>query len=271
MTAPGRHVEHVMGTVFSLDLRDPAVGPGAVLDVVRWWHWVDEVFSTYRPQSQVSRLGRGELTVDECAPEVAEVLDLCAQAQRDSGGYFTALPGGSLDPSGMVKGWSVERASSMLVAAGSGAHAVNGGGDVRCVGSPAPGTPWQIGIADPLRPGEVAAVVSGSNLAVATSGVAERGHHVLDPYTGAPATGLASVTLVGDDLTWVDAYATAALAMGQRCRDWITGLDRIVGLVIDLDGREWRSPGWAARTGNPQSVRATNDTDSGSFQLPGQK
>jgi thiamine biosynthesis lipoprotein len=252
MTAPGRHVEHVMGTVFSLDLRDPALADGAVEDVVRWWHWVDEVFSTYRADSQISRLGRGEITVEECPAEVAEILDLCAEAGRRSGGWFSAMPAGRLDPSGMVKGWSVERASAMLAAAGSTAHAVNGGGDVRCVGSPTPGTPWQIGIADPLRPGELAAVASGHDFAVATSGIAERGSHVLDPYTGRPAERLASVTLVGDDLTWVDAYATAALAMGPRCRDWIPTLERIEGLVIDLDGGAWTSPGWASRTGDPQ-------------------
>jgi thiamine biosynthesis lipoprotein len=252
MAPPLRHVEHVMGTVFSLDLRDPAVAPTALEQVVRWWHWVDEVFSTYRPDSAVSRLGRGEIRLDECPAEVAEVLDLCAQAQRRSDGWFTAVPGGTLDPSGMVKGWSVERASAMLAAAGSAAHAVNGGGDVRCVGSPSPGTPWQVGIAHPQRAGELAAVVAGHDFAVATSGIAERGCHVLDPYTGRPADRLASVTLVGDDLTWVDAYATAALAMGPRCRDWIAGLGGIEGLVIDLDGGAWTSPGWAARTGNRQ-------------------
>ena len=241
-----------MGTVFSLDLRDPGVSEGALEAVVSWWHWVDEVFSTYRADSHISRLGRGEITVTDCPPEVAEILDLCAEAGRRSSGWFTALPAGRLDPSGMVKGWSVERASAMLVAAGSTAHAVNGGGDLRCVGSPEPGAAWQVGIAHPLRPGELVAVVAGHDLAVATSGIAERGSHVLDPYTGLPAEQLASVTLVGDDLTWVDAYATAALAMGPRCQDWIVGLDGVEGLVVDRAGAAWTSPGWAFRTGDSQ-------------------
>lgn len=239
-----------MGTVFSLDLRDDRVPYDVVGRVVDWWHWVDEVFSTYRPDSQVSRLAAGELVVGDCAPEVAEVLDLCAQATRRSGGYFSATPGGRLDPSGMVKGWSVERASMMLVEAGSAAHAVNGGGDVRCVGEAGAGTPWRVGIADPLAPGRLAATVRGRDFAVATSGVAERGAHVLDPYTGRPAEGLASVTLVGDDLTWTDAFATAALAMGARCRRWISELEGYEGLVVDSTGQQWRSAGWAARTGD---------------------
>jgi FAD:protein FMN transferase len=251
MTGPVRHVEHVMGTVFSLDVRGSALPEAelgeVIAQVVRRWHWVDEVFSTYRPDSQVSRLGRGEVTVADCAPEVAEVLGLCAQVQRRSKGYFSAMPGGTLDPSGLVKGWSIEQASAALVAAGSTAHAVNGGGDVRCVGEAAPGVPWRIGIADPLVPGELVAAVEGRDFAVATSGVAERGQHVLDPYTGRPAGELASVTLVGDDLTWVDAFATAALAMGRRAQDWIATLDGYDALVVDLQGDRWQSPGWAAR------------------------
>src|SRR4051794_40312936 len=250
VTVSRRHVEHVMGTVFSIDLRTPDV-PGSALDeVVRFWHWVDEVFSTYREDSQISRLGRGELAVQECAAEVGEVLAMCADAQRLTDGYFSAVPAGSLDPSGLVKGWSIERASASLAAAGSSSHAINGGGDVRCVGHASADSPWRIGIGDPFRPGQVVATVSGTDFAVATSGVAERGCHVVDPHTGRPARGLASVTLVGNDLTLVDAYATAALAMGDRCRSWIEGLDGYEALVIDTAGREWRSRGWALRTGD---------------------
>lgn len=237
-----------MGTVFSVELRSLEI---SLVPVIAWWHRVDEVFSTYRHDSAISRLGRGEVTLEQCPPEVAEVLDLCTRAQSGSAGWFTALPGGVLDPSGLVKGWSVEVANAMLVQAGSTAHAINGGGDVRCVG--AADAPWRIGIADPLVPGELAATVSGTDFALATSGVAERGCHVVDPYTGRPADALASVTLVGADLTWVDAYATAALAMGQRCRDWVERLDGYEALVIDPDGRRWRSSGWRARTGDTSS------------------
>ena len=69
----------------------------------------------------------------------------------------------------------------MLTAAGSVNHCVNGGGDVQCAGSAAPGQPWRIGITDPLRPDEFAGVVAGIDLAVATSGRAERGAHISSP------------------------------------------------------------------------------------------
>ena len=143
-----------MGTVFSVDVPDVGDELGeaadAVDEVVRWWHWVDETFSTYRQDSEISRLARGEITVRDCAPEVAEVLDLCAEARRLTDGYFSAMAGGALDPSGMVKGWSIERGSAMLAERGLLAHSVNGGGDVRCRRAD---NPWRIGISDPLQQG----------------------------------------------------------------------------------------------------------------------
>jgi thiamine biosynthesis lipoprotein len=238
-----RHVEHCMGTVFSFDLRGPAIDPREVEDVVRWLHWVDATFSTYQPDSQISRLGRGELRLADCAAEVGDILDRCEQLGRNTDGYFSAYPHGALDPSGLVKGWAIEQASEQLRRAGSASHCVNGGGDVQCAGDAAPGQPWRVGIAHPLRPGDLAAVLVGTDLAVATSGTAERGAHVNDPHTGCAPDGLASLTLVGRHLADVDAYATAAFAMGPAARDWVEHTPGIEGFGVTLDGTTWRTDG----------------------------
>ncbi|WP_435882379.1 FAD:protein FMN transferase [Streptomyces kronopolitis] len=232
-----------MGTVFSFDIRDtrtPAVET-ALVEAVSWLHRVDEVFSTYRPDSAVSRLARGELDLDDCPAEVREVLGLCEQVEHATGGWFSVTANGSLDPTGLVKGWAVERAAQILKAAGARHLCVNGGGDLQLSGEAAPGTPWRIGIAHPLRPGDLCTVVTGRDLAVATSGTAERGAHILDPHTGAPATGPASVTVVGRGLTTTDAYATAAFAMGAGARDWLEGLDGHEGFAVAADGGMWHT------------------------------
>ncbi len=87
-------------------------------------------------------------------------------------------------------------------------------------------------------------VVTGRDLAVATSGSAERGPHILDPHTGTPAAGPASVTVVGPGLTTTDAYATAAFAMGAGAQDWLEELDGYEGLAITGDGDAWHTPGF---------------------------
>jgi FAD:protein FMN transferase len=255
-----------MGTVVSFDVPSWAgVGDDPALHrAVRWLHWVDATFSPYRDDSDVSRYGRGEVTLAECAPELAQVLDACADVSERSGGFFTTTSGGRFDPSGYVKGWAIEQAASMLTTAGSAEHSVNGGGDVQCVGDHGPGQPWRVGIADPLRPGSLALVIAGREFAgrefagrdlagrrfaVATSGVAERGPHIVNPHTGQPATGLASITLVGAGLAETDAFATAAFAMGPAARDWVESLDGYEAFAITPVGATWQTSGLGAYLG----------------------
>ncbi|MYS44268.1 FAD:protein FMN transferase, partial [Streptomyces sp. SID5998] len=116
-----RHAEEVMGTVFSFDVRggEPEAVRAALREAVAGLHRVDEVFSTYRADSEVSRLARGELTVAQCDPQVAEVLALGAEAERMSDGWFSLRYQGRLDPTGVVKGWAAERAARLVAAAGA--------------------------------------------------------------------------------------------------------------------------------------------------------
>jgi thiamine biosynthesis lipoprotein len=243
------HVEHCMGTVFSIDIRDEGDWAAALADVVRWLHAVDSTFSTYKAESPISRLGRGDITLADCPPEVVEVLEACAALTAETNGYFTARPGGRLDPSGYVKGWAIERASTILREHGSPNHAVNGGGDTQCAGERAPGEPWRIGLAHPLKPGRLTAVVELRDGAVATSGVSERGAHVINPITGQPATALASVSVVGSSLTRVDALATAGLAMGYEALPWLETLAGHEGLIVSADGQASWTPGFVGAAG----------------------
>jgi thiamine biosynthesis lipoprotein len=222
-----RHVEHVMGTAVSIDLADAL--PDSTLramvdDVCGWLHEVDRRFSTYRDDSEVNRLNRGEVRTTELSADLREVLGACADLWKDTDGYFDAYATGPLDPSGYVKGWSVEVASRRLAAAGSVHHCVNAGGDIRTRGLTAEGAPWRVGIRHPWQADKLSWVLAVTDQAVATSGVYERGDHVVDPRTGRPANGLRSVTVVGPDLSIADAYATTALAMGERGLDWLATL-----------------------------------------------
>ena len=142
-----------------------------------------------------------------------------------SDGYFNATIGGVLDPSGVVKGWAIERVSALLSAAGVRSHAVNGGGDMQLTGARSDGSPWRIGVAHPLRSGALATVVEGRDFAVPPRDVPSG---VVTSSIRGPAehpSALASVTVTGLGITLVDAYATAAYVMGASSRDWIEDLD----------------------------------------------
>lgn len=235
------HVEEVMGTVFSFEVRGTGL-EGALGAAVASLHEADAVFSTYRPESQISRLARGELTLRACDPEVREMLRRCEEAEQRSGGWFSGQYAGRFDPTGIVKGWAVERAARMLATAGAEGVCLNGGGDIQLLGGP-----WRVGIADPLQPGQLAAIVAADDdLAVATSGPAERGCHILDPRTGLPPdTSLASLTVLCPSLAEADAWATAGYAMGDAARDWLEDLPDTEAFAVTSDGELWHTTGFA--------------------------
>jgi thiamine biosynthesis lipoprotein len=240
-----RYVDHVMGLPISLAMRGrhaaDAAGRSAWAGVMDSLRAADEVFSTYRPGSAVSRLGRGELALAECPREVAEVMELGEEAHRSSGGAFSVHRPGSdgrvvLDPSGVVKGWAAERAAEALRALPGTDFCLSAGGDLVCR-TVDPGTPpWRIGIEDPRDPRRLVAVVPVHTGAVATSGSAHRGQHVVDARTGRPPSGVASVTVVADSLTVADIDATAAYAQGPEAASWLQGRPGRTGLVVWSDG-----------------------------------
>jgi FAD:protein FMN transferase len=207
------------GTVISVDVRD-SVDPAAVEACFTWFGRVDDLFSTWKPNTEIMRIGRDELRLDDASPEVREVLARCDEMRAETDGAFdigfgARVPGAPrLDPSGLVKGWAVARAGHLLVGAGARCFFINAGGDVLTRGRPEGTEGWRVGIQHPWERNRVAAVLRVEDAAVATSGLYERGEHVIDPRTGEPARELASVTVVGPDLTVADAYATATVVLG---------------------------------------------------------
>jgi thiamine biosynthesis lipoprotein len=244
-----------MGMPISLALRgrhaDDAPARDAWAEVMADLREVDRVFSTYRADSYVSRLGRGEITVADCPPVVAEVLGLGELARVQSRGAFDVrrrTAGGHLvlDPSGVVKGWAVQRASAWLHALADTDFCLSAGGDIVCHTDDPAGLPWRIGIEDPADLRRLIAVVPLRRGGVATSGTAHRGQHLLDARTGLAPSKVAAVTVVAGSLTWADIDATAAYALGGEAATWLRERPGRTGLVV------WRD-GSVARIGHPAS------------------
>jgi FAD:protein FMN transferase len=168
---------------------------------------------------------------------VAEVLALGELARLQSHGAFDVRRNGVLDPSGVVKGWAVERAARPLLLLPDTDVCLSAGGDMVCRVAGPDSPDWRVGIEDPHHPDRVVAVVPVRTGAVATSGRAHRGDHVVDARTGHTPDGIASVTVVHDDLTWADLDATAAYAMGRDAARWLRTRPRRTGLVVWADGR----------------------------------
>ena len=251
-------VERIMGTVFVFDVRGRGVRPSAVDRAVDLLRDIDARYSTYRPDSQISRLIRGELDVEDCPPDVRAVLGLCEDLRRTSGGAFDMRGhrrDGRPDPTGLVKGWATDEAAVLLDAAGATDYAINAGGDVVVRGEAEPGRAWRVGIRHPRLADRLAAVLTVRDLAVATSGAYERGQHIVDPRTGGPPSELASVTVVGPSPTFADAYATIAFVMGRDGLAWVAGHAGYGAYAITTDDQAIWTAGIEPLLVRPTSVR----------------
>jgi len=231
-------VEQVMGLPISVHVRgDAALSSSverAVVELFESLRRADQRFSTYRADSEVSARRRGEAV--RPSADMLEVLALCDEARRLTRGAFDPdLPSG-FDPSGLVKGWAVERASGPLrKAAGGSDWLVNAGGDILLHAEA--GRTWRIGIEDPRSPDRTLRALSLSRGAVATSGHARRGAHITDPRTGRAADGtVLSATVVAPTLLWADVYATAAYVRGVQALPWLGRADGARILLVRADG-----------------------------------
>jgi thiamine biosynthesis lipoprotein len=174
------------------------------------------------------------------------VLARCDELREETGGFFDARYASLLevDPSGLVKGWSVDRGGELLEARGLANYSINAGGDIRLRGAALPEPVWRTGIQHPVLHDRIAAVVESNDLALATSGTYVRGEHIIDPHTGTPPSGLLSVSIAGADLATADAYATAAFAMGEDGAAWSATRAPYESFVILADERSYATPGF---------------------------
>jgi FAD:protein FMN transferase len=234
-----------MGTVVTIDVREPFVDEAALDVAIAWFHEVDRRFSPFRPDSEVTRVGTGELAFEDASPDVRAMFTLADLVRDRSNGAFDPRRfrrDGRPDPTGVVKGWAVDEAVARLKLAGARNVEVVAGGDLVACGEAEPGRPWRIGVRHPDREDAVAAVLGVRDLAVATSGLYERAAHIVDPRTGDVPDGLRSLTVVGPTLAFADAYATAGFVMGEPGIAWAAGEPGFGALGITAADRLIWSP-----------------------------
>lgn len=198
----------------------------AVDKVEEFFLQVDKDFSTYRKDSEVSRIRRGELEVNDASDDAKEVWKLCEHARELTLGAFDPWKViGGFDPSGLVKGWAADVAAKMLVAAGIESVLINASGDLVLRGGQLSEDgevkPWNIGISSPDDVNQIVKTFDVVDGSVATSGDYEKGAHIIDPHTELIAIGARSASVVGPDGALCDALATALMVDGRDAQGWM--------------------------------------------------
>ena len=211
------------GTVVVIEATSTALDEvtvsAAVDEVEQFFYQVDRDFSTYKEDSQVSRIRRGELKIEDSSEYVQQVWALCVFSRELTLGAFDPWKAeGGFDPSGLVKGWAADKCADIVQAYGAKHVLVNAAGDLTLRGGTLIDgvvTPWSIGVVNPDNRQETVKHFQISDGAVATSGTYEKGAHIVDPHTGMIAIGAKSATVIGPDGALADALATALMVEGR--------------------------------------------------------
>lgn len=217
----------------------------AISEVMDFFRSVDRRYSPYKPESEVSRIDRGEIAPEEASAEMQEILRLSEDTKRLTDGYFDVWFDGHFDPSGLVKGWSILKAARLLDARGLKNYCIDAGGDMEIRGSAAAGEPWKVGLRNPFDPETIIRMLAVSNRGIATSGTYIRGEHIYNPLTGRKANGIASMTVIAPNVYEADRLATAAFVMGEGGIEFIAGIPTCDGYMVDSNGMATFTPGFA--------------------------
>lgn len=248
------HTELCMGTVFKFRGRSPLPHGPHISEACDVLHEADRTFSTYKLESPIARLARGETSVAAEPPIVSQIWDACLEWESVTDGWFSAFtPENTFDPSGLVKTWAAARAAQVLLDAGITDFTLNAGGDVFIADGVTVDEDWRIGIHKPVSIASAeAGILTVIDLkatefrAMATSGSAERGPHIWNPKAGgkAPADSLLQVSVVARDLVTADVWATAAFAEGPACLQRLAAIDGVEAIIVLPNGDVGATPGF---------------------------
>ena len=243
-------IEICMGTTFKFAGRSPLSENETnevIIQACEILHEADRIFSLYIPESPLSQLARGEISVAKCPPVVDEIWEACEAWEKITDGWFSAMtPQNTFDPSGIVKTWAAKRAAEYVLQAGIRDFTMNAGGDVWLSNELTVEKEWRIAISKSISIAspdhEILTVVDLRETefrAMATSGSSERGAHIWNPKAPGKEspTDLVQVSVVADDLVTADVWATAGFAAGERGVHLLNQVEGIEALCV-LDNGE---------------------------------
>ncbi len=227
-----------MGMPVTLEVVDGRATEAVLAEVFGYFECVDEKFSTYKDHSEITRINRHEITLEQASADMQTIFALAEQTRQETAGYFDIARQGIYDPSGIVKGWAIHQAAEILRRNGFANFYVDAGGDVQVMGKNSQGENWRVGIQNPFNPREIVKVLSVSDCGIATSGTYVRGQHIYNPKRhDRPITDIVGLTAIGPDIYEADRFATAAFAMGREGILFIESLKGFEGYLIDRDGQ----------------------------------
>jgi len=236
----------IMGMPITIEIVDKNADNDSMVLVFDYFKYVDEKFSTYKNNSEITQINRGELKDENYSDDMKEIFELAEKTKQETDNYFNIRkPDGMSDPSGIVKGWAIHNAVLLLKKNGYRNFCIEAGGDIETSGLNSEGKFWTVGIRNPFKNEEIVKVLQISGKGVATSGTYIRGAHIYNPKDNDDKMGeIVSLTVIAPNIYEADRFATAAFAMGKNGIMFIENLPGFEGYLIDKNGMATMTTGF---------------------------
>ncbi len=233
-----KKTEWIMGLPITIEILDSKTDENIFNEIFSYFHKIDNRFSTYKEDSEISKINKGEEKEDYYSSEMRNILTLCEQTRLATNGFFDIhRKDGSLEPAGLVKGWAIFEVAKKLHSKGFHNFYIEAGGDIQVSGKNENDEEWIVGIRNPFKRDEIIKKITLHDTAIATSGTYFRGNHIYNPKDrDCDITDIVSLSVIGPNIYEADRFATAAFAMGKDGIIFIENLEGYEGYMVDKEG-----------------------------------
>jgi FAD:protein FMN transferase len=222
----------IMGMPVTIDVSDKNATDEDINEVFAYFHYIDNTFSTFKKDSEISQINRGEIKEKDFSGEVKKIFRLSENTKTETYGYFDISLNGKIDPSGIVKGYAISGGAKILIKKGFHNFFVEIAGDIQANGKNSKNNKWSLGIQNPFNTKEIIKVVYLSDKGIASSGNYQRGEHIYNPISKKSAKEVAGITVIANDIFDADRFATAAFAMGKNGINFLESLKNVEGYMV---------------------------------------
>lgn len=238
--------DDIMGMPIVIKIIDEEAREKDITEVFHFFDRVDNRFSPFKEHSELSRLNRRELDEKDISRDMKHIFVLSEKTRHETDGYFNIRKSdGTVDTSGIVKGWAIWEGTKILRKKGFKNFFIEAGGDIQTEGLNEERKKWSIGIKNPFNKQEIVKIVLLSGQGIATSGTYEKGQHIYNPhYYGSALKKIVSISVIGPNVYEADRFATAAYAMQEKGIEFIEKQKSLEGYMIDKDGMATMTSGF---------------------------
>jgi len=235
----------IMGMPITIEIINKKNLGNIFSEIFDYFIYIDKTFSTYKKSSEISQINLKKKLLKDASSDILEVLRLSDITKKETNGYFDIKRNGKIDPSGIVKGWAIYKATLILKNKKFKNFSINAGGDIQVFGKNKKGENWKTGIQNPFNTREIIKILSLTNKGIATSGSYIRGAHIYNPKKkNDKLINIVSITVIGPNVYEADRFATAAFAMQEKGISFIESLKGFEAYMIRKDGTAFYTDGF---------------------------